>query len=95
MLSTWKMNNAIHPTHPGFRIREKPTLKKENSLLLESEMQVTVRESNLEYFKMDMRHGHLSPTADLVATSLTVPSSSLIYQKKSGRGVVFIGRAAP
>lgn len=47
MLITWKMNNAIHLTHPSCRIKEKASVKKENSCLLEPEMQASVRENNL------------------------------------------------
>lgn len=33
-ITLWKMNNAIHPTHPGFRIKEKANPRKENSLFI-------------------------------------------------------------
>lgn len=73
------MNNATHLTHPSFRIKEKAALRKEYSCVLESEMQVTVRESNSYFFKMDMWHGYLSPNADLAAMSPVAPNSSMIY----------------
>lgn len=53
-------------SYTSFRINEMTSLKRENCYLLGSEIQMSLRESVIQHFKIKMSYGLVVPSADLV-----------------------------